>query len=211
MYLFTRSARLGPGKFRQSMAWAVEITEKVNQIGELQVRLWTTMLSPGVGRLVWTTGTEDLTQIEDSMTKLMGDEAYLDLLDRGAEFSSGDPVDDQIVELVYPGSDPEADFEYVAVVSATAANGHFAHAVEVGVEIAQKAEKIGGAPTAFGLATTGGYGQVQWISASTDLAGLQRAGQAINADPSFIELLDKKAASAYLSGSSSQIMARRIA
>ena len=47
MYLFTRTGRLRPGNTREGMAWAVGVTEKVNQITSLNVGLWTTFASPG--------------------------------------------------------------------------------------------------------------------------------------------------------------------
>jgi hypothetical protein len=60
MYISTRSARLAPGNLRDSMAWALSVTEKVNQISEVQVHLWTTVNSPGVGTLSWAATVEDL-------------------------------------------------------------------------------------------------------------------------------------------------------
>ena len=40
MYTYTRSVRLGNGHKRDSLAWALEITEKVNQISETPFSLW---------------------------------------------------------------------------------------------------------------------------------------------------------------------------
>ncbi|MEY2590251.1 MAG: hypothetical protein QOJ67_2235, partial [Acidimicrobiaceae bacterium] len=46
MYLFSRSTRLGPSNQREAMEWSVNVTQKVNQISELDVSLWTTVFSP---------------------------------------------------------------------------------------------------------------------------------------------------------------------
>ena len=43
MYLFSRNARLGEGNPQKQLDWALRITEKVNQISEIPVQLWTTV------------------------------------------------------------------------------------------------------------------------------------------------------------------------
>src|SRR5947209_14856730 len=73
VYLFAREARLGPGHAQEELAWAAAITEKVNQISETKVSLWTTFMSPAVNTLYWTTFVEDLATIEAMNDKLMTD------------------------------------------------------------------------------------------------------------------------------------------
>ena len=70
MYIFT-CRRDSPGNFRDSMAWALSVTEKVNQISEAQFHLWSTFNSPGVGTLSWATTIEDLEVLEATNAKLM--------------------------------------------------------------------------------------------------------------------------------------------
>src|ERR1700704_1866895 len=98
MYLFSRSSRLAPGNQQAAMAWAVKVTEKVNQIGELDVSLWTRVFSPGLGTLVWTTTADDLSALEATDDKLMADSGFQMLLDEGAKFSSGDAIDDSLIQ-----------------------------------------------------------------------------------------------------------------
>jgi hypothetical protein len=211
MYVFSRSLRLAPGQMRESITWAGEITAKVNEASELRFAVWTPVFSPGVGQLTWATLTEDLAAVEALEAKLMADDGYIDLVERGVAFSSGEPADDQLVQLIHqPDSWRQEPPAYVAVVRAMAANGNFGRAVEVGVKIAETAQRIGGAAISFGLAATGPYGEVQWISGYDDVAQLQQAQQAINSSPEFIELLDREAATAYISGASSQIVGRRV-
>ena len=64
MYLFSRSVRPGPGNPEKQLDWAVRITEKVNQISETPVSLWTTVFSPNAGQFVWSSTFEDLVTIE---------------------------------------------------------------------------------------------------------------------------------------------------
>src|SRR4051794_4266605 len=73
MYLFSRTARLVPGSQVASIAWALNVTEKVNQIAEIDVSLWTRVFSPGVGMISWTALVDDLSLLEATDAKLMAD------------------------------------------------------------------------------------------------------------------------------------------
>jgi hypothetical protein len=211
MYLFTRSARLGPGSPVEQGAWALGVTEKVNQISELEVSLWATVFSPGLGTLVWTAVVEELSQLEASEAKLLADPSYLSLVEDGAKYSSGQAIDDGLLNLVYP--DPDAATiqpQYASVVAGVIAPGHTARAIEFGVEIAQAAKKATGCPTSFGAVVTGPYGGVEWLVMYESVEQMQKAGEALNADASFGELVDKEAATLYLPGVTTQTAFRRI-
>ncbi|MEY2570321.1 MAG: hypothetical protein QOE63_671, partial [Acidimicrobiaceae bacterium] len=180
MYLFARSARLGPGDLREQLGWAVAITEKVNQIGELEVSLWSTLFSPGLGTLAWTCVAEDLAQLEAVDSKLMADEGYHTLVTDGAKFASGDAVNDGVIQLVHADeSAATVNAQYASVVQAVLAPGAATRGVEIGVEIAQRAKKITGQPTSFGAALTGVYGGVEWISVFETVDQLQKGQEAL--------------------------------
>src|SRR5438045_2818950 len=115
MYLFTRTGRLRPGSTRESIAWAIGITEKVNQITSLDVGLWTTLLSPGNGTLVWSTFVEDLQSLEDANAKLAVDDILVSEIDRGAQFADGN-IDDEVAQIVVGDVDPSQKPQYVASV-----------------------------------------------------------------------------------------------
>lgn len=210
MYTFTRSSRLATGRIRESMGWAVEMTEKVNQISEARFGLWRPLFSPNATVLTWATVVEDLEELEAIDAKLMADDGYVELLDKGAAFSAGDVVDDALVSFVHGDFSRAPDAQCVSVVEAVVENGSFAKGIEVGVAIAQKAEQLSGAPTAFGILSTGPYGRVQWLSAYPSVAELQRAETVVNGDPSFIEMLDRDTAGVFIAGSGEQRLARRI-
>lgn len=209
MYIFTRSVRLGNGHMRDSLAWALEITEKVNQISETPFSLWMPLFSPNAMRLTWGTLVEELEELEAVDAKLMADDTYVGLVDKGVTFGSGDPVDDTLVNYVHGDFATSAQVQCVSVVEAAVNPGHFGKGIEVGIEIAQAAERIGGAPTAFGIASTGRYGTVQWMTGFPSVAEMQRSEAAVNSDPSFLELLDTKAADLYVPGE--QRIARKLA
>ncbi len=211
MYLFSRNIRLGAGNPEKQLAWALKITEKVNDLAVAPVNLWTTVFSPDSGRLVWTSIFEDLVTIETTMDKLMADPGYVSLVEEGGAHSSGDQIDDGLLQFVY--ADPKAaeiESQYAAVVRTTAAPGGIVKGIELGVETAQLAAKITGCPTSFATSVTGDYGMVEWITLYSSIAELQRAGDALAADSSFAQKVDKELSKVYLPGAGTQLVLRRI-
>lgn len=210
MYLFYRSVRLAPGSLREQMAWATTITEKVNQIGDSPVNLWSTTFSPGSGTLAWTMFAEHLDSLEATNDKLLVDNAYLDLVEQAAKWDSGDPIEDGLLQFVLaaePSGEPPA---YSSVVRATLAPGSFTTGVAIGVEIAKRAEQASGVSVDFAIATTGAYGGVAWMAGYESIAQMEQASQKLNSDPGFAAYLDKEAKTAYLAGASTQTVYRRI-
>jgi hypothetical protein len=211
MYLYTRTGRLRPSNVRDAMAWAVGITEKVNQITSLEVGLWTTRFSPASGTLVWSTFVEDLTALETANAKLMVDDSFIAESERGAQFASENGLDDEVAQLIHGEIDPSRSPKYAAAVRSEMAPGAFAKGVEVGVEIAQRATQISGVSTAFLLATTGTYGGVRWITAAETLEELEQAEQAVNGDAGFVQYVDSAVPGVYLPGITTQSIYERIA
>ena len=111
MYLFTRSVRLRPGPTRDAAAWAGEVTEAVRHTTDLHVQLWSRTFSPQLGTLAWTTAVEDLTQLEAADDKLMADEAYQDLVQRGAAYVEHLPDDSRYVPSGVRPRAPSLAFE----------------------------------------------------------------------------------------------------
>ena len=211
MYLFARSTRLAPGNSREAMAWAMNVTQKVNQITELEVSLWTTVFSPGFGTLAWSAAAEDLLQLEVADDKLNVDDSFVSLVDAGAKFSSGEAINDGVIQLVHADIDAAAGQpSYASVVQSVLAPGATARGIEVGVEIAQRAKAVTGRPTSFGVTLTGPYGGVEWISVFDSVQDLQQANEALAADTDFSELVDKTASQVFVSSSTLQTAYRRI-
>ena len=211
MYLFSRSARLGPGNLQDQMAWCLNITEKVNQISELEISLWSTVFSPGLGTLVWTAAVEELAELEATDAKLMADSGYLSLVDEGSKFSSGEAINDGLVQIVY-SNDALAPIsaQYAAVVRSQLIPGAMARGVEVGVAIAQRTEALSGGPTIFGLDSTGAYGGVMWASTYGSIEELQTAEAAVNSDPSFVAFIDSDASTCFNAAVTTQTIYRRV-
>ena len=209
MFMFARAARLGPGSAHEEQAWAIAMTEKVNQISESKYSLWTTFGSPGVNTLYWTTLVEDLSTLEATNDKLLADSGYHMLLEQGARYVSTDAINDVITMVVHAeGIDPARQPAYVAEVTAVAATGAGAKSVEVGIEIAKLATKTTGTPTMFSVAGTGIYGQVAWHTGFDSITDLQRGQTAIAMDAKFTEYLDKSTPGVYQPAATQSIYRR---
>jgi len=198
VYIFARAARLGPGSAHEEQAWAIAVTEKVNQISETKVSLWTPFASPGVNTLYWTTVLEDLSTLEATNDKLLADPGYHMLLEQGARYTSGDAIDDLLLQVVdADGVDPARESAYVVTVDAIIATGAAAKGLEVGMEIAKRARKLTAAPTTFCVGATGTYGHVAWHTGFDSITELQRGQTAISMDADFMQYLDKSTVGVY--------------
>jgi hypothetical protein len=211
MYLFSRSARLGAGNPEKQLDWALRITEKVNQVSETPVTLWSSVFSPRSGSLVWTAMVDDLLTLETIEGKLLSDSGYVALVEEGATHGSEDPIDDGLLQIVF--ADPaalELDATYASTVQATLAPGGSSRGMELGVATAQRAGAITGCPTSFGVSMTGPYGSVEWITVFRSIEELQRGQEALGADAEFATMVDKELSQVYLPGAQ-QLAWRKIA
>ena len=168
-------------------------------------------MSPGNGTLTWTTFVEDLTTLETAEAKLMVEDAFVAEIERGVGFMTEAGIDDELAQVLHGEIDPSRDPRYAAVVRSVVVPGGFAKGVEAGIEIARRATELGGQPTTFLLATTGMYGGVAWVTGADSLAELERAEQAVNADPGFVQYIDEVAPGAFQPGVTTQAIYTRIA
>lgn len=212
MYLFSRRVRIGPGHQRDAMEWALEQTEKVNTITGLPVSLYMQVYSPDVGAIGWTTFVPDFATLEAADDKLNADDAFISAVEKGAALTVGG-ADDTLAQVIHGEPDPNRSIEYVTVVRAVSATGNVARGLEVGVELAQRAEKITGTPTLFLADVTGTYGGVSWATAHENVQALEMAQQALANDPSWVQHVDRETAGVYADEPSltTQIIYRRLA
>jgi hypothetical protein len=195
MYLFSRTTRLSGGQGRRGVEWAMGMAERVNAGTDLEVGLWGHAYSAGVGTIAWTAFVPDMGVLEAANDKLLADDSYVGAVDQGAALTEGG-VDDLLAQVVYGEPDPEREIRYVTSVQSVCANGQIARGIEVGVEIAQRAEAIIG-PTMFVTSVTGPYGGVGWLTGFEDVHKMAAAQQALAADEKFLQLVDKEAAKTY--------------
>ena len=198
MYLFSRTVRLGPGNPEKQLAWALKMTEKVNQVSEVPVSLWTTVFSPSANRLAWTAIIEDLVTLETAQNKLMADSGYESLVEEAPPMPRATR---STMACCSSSRRPQGGRDRVALRGRGASNaGSRRHGArdELGVETAQRAGQITGSPTSFALAMTGGYGVVEWLSVYTSIEELQRGQEAIAEDADFNQKVDKELSQVYL-------------
>ena len=134
MYLFSRQGRLSGARFREAIGWAAAITNQVTQTTGLPLGLWSQTFSPAVGTLVWATFVPDLGTLEAANDKLMVDDAYNDLAERGQEFTIPGSLDDSLSVVISGEPDPERPIEYVTTVRSTIAAGSLAAGMALGVD-----------------------------------------------------------------------------
>ena len=212
MYLFTRRVRIGLGQTRAAMEWALGQTDRVNKIVDLPVSLYMQVFSPDVGVLGWSTFAPDLASLEAAADKLNADDGFVSATDSGASFVVGG-ADDLVAQVLHGVPDPARQIEYVTTVRTICASGALARGMELGVEIAQRAEKITGSPTLFVADSTGNYGGVGWITGHADIKAVDAAQQALAADAGWLKFLDKEVKGTYADelGASTQLLFRRLA
>ena len=212
MYLFSRRARLAPGNTQAAMAWATELTDKVNKITGLEVGLYAQTFSPDVGTLAWSTFAPDLATLEAANDKLLVDNTYVSMVDTGAKFAPGG-ANDTLLQIIHGAPDPTRQIEYVTTVQTVCASGSLAKGIELAIEIAQRAEKTVGVPVLAATGVTGNYGSVAWISGYANVAELERSQQALAADAKFADFVDKSVRSVYVDDPSmtQQLIYRHIA
>jgi hypothetical protein len=212
MYLFTRRVRLVPGQSRDSLAWAIDQTERVNRITGLSASAYTLMFSPEVGTIAWSAFVPDLTTLEEAADKLAVDDEFVSASDQGAKFITGG-AHDALGMVLHGEPDPMRTVEYVTTVRAVCGPGRLSQGLELGATLAADAERVTGVPTLFVAGRTGSYGAVAWIAGHTDIRSMEAADQALSADTGWRERIDREAASVYASdpGSTEQRVYRHIA
>jgi len=207
MYLYSTSVRPGMANPVKVMDWAVRMTQKINQISEVPSALWTSVMSPAMGTLAWTSVVSDLAIIGDTETKLAADPGYMALVDEAMGLlSTIEPPMQMLMQLVHGDRDAASiDVQYASTVRATLAPGSMRAGIELGVDLAQKVKQITGRPTSFAVGVTGDYGAVMWVSLAETLQQVQAANEALNADEEFSKAVDKDAAKVYLPGAEQTI------
>ena len=206
MYLFARSRRMHSGRVPAAMEGVVRTTEQARQITGQQIDAWTAVMSPEVGTVTWTLFAEHLVDIETAGDKLAVDAGFMRSVEESDSLFDG-PISDGLATIVHGTPDLEQPGSYVAVVTATAANGRLTDAIASWIELTDAVTRLGGQPTVFAVASTGVYGQVMWFTGSPDIQTLEAGESAINADADFLAMVDR-AGTAFAPGAMQSIYRR---
>ncbi|MFI5034906.1 MAG: hypothetical protein ACHQFZ_01720 [Acidimicrobiales bacterium] len=182
----SRGAQLSGAK---GFEWARSMRDRVTDTLGHEVQLWARALSPGFGTVSWTSWWEDLTSMENAFAKLAVDAKYAEAAAAGREHITGS-VDDTLTQSITGVPPASGTARYVGSIQAVVAQGNGVRAFGAGVEIAEKAAAISGAPTMFVQRLTGPYGAVGWFSAFENLGHFESASAKLAADPGFATFLD---------------------
>jgi hypothetical protein len=194
------------------MEWTLEQTKSVTNITVLQVSLFMQVYSPEVGAVAWSTFVPDLATLEAAGDKLNADDAFAAAVDKGSSFTVGG-ADDLLAQVVYGEPDPTREIEYVTAVQTVCANGNLGRGMELGIKLAQRAEKLTGTPTLFLANATGSYGSVGWITGHENAQALEASQQALASDEDWVTYIDKNVGGVYTDEPShtTQLIFRRLA
>lgn len=194
MYLFSRQFRLNGSRLHTATSWAIETAEYVKEVTGVPIRVWSQVYSPEANTLNFTCTMPDLAALEGAFDKLLADNHYHELADTGVTYGIPESLQDRLMMVMFPAEPPGVtDVEYVVSVNSTMAPGQMAKAVPAGIEIAERVQKLTGAPCIFTVSESGNYGGVGWSTLFPSARAIDEANQALYGDPTFVELVDSSA------------------
>jgi hypothetical protein len=211
VYLFQRTITLRGGA-RKPIAWAIEMNKLVNDLGGVEVGLWSSVFGFPLGTVVWSARVDSRAALAEVTGKLMANDEYHSLVKKGQKFVDA-PGQDTLRQLVHAESlspTPPPVGAAATVITATANPGQIAKALAWGVEITTIYSRITGSPASFFADAYGPFGQLTWITTHADIAAADAANDALQATPDYLTSIDG-AGALFVPGSGMQALATRIA
>ena len=214
MYSFSRRVHVAPGRLTDATAWAIEMADRVRETTELDLSLHAQVFSPDIGEMVFSAFVPDLATLETANDKLVNVPLYLSEVERAADLLLGSPVD-AVARFVHPAGAmadvPDHPGTYASVVTTTCRAGQLTRGVTGAIELADRATEITGNQTAVLLNQTGPYSAISWATVAEDIHAIDRANEAMAADPGWPAFVDDRAV-AYVDDPSAtqQVVYRRI-
>ena len=191
MYLYSRQFRLNGSRLHTAMTWAIETAEYVKEVTGIPIRVWAEAYSPGANTVSFTCTMPDMAALEGAWDKLLADGHYHELVDTGVTYGIPESLQDRLMTIVFPTElGPPAEMEYAVVVTSTLSPGNLAKGTLVGIEIAERVQKLTGQTCLFTLSETGDYGGVGWSTLFPNATAMDQANEALYGDPSFTEFVD---------------------
>jgi hypothetical protein len=210
MFLFTRSALL-VGDTRAAMKWAAEMTAYVNDHTEdHSLSLWLTQFGAPVGSVGWSVGVESYVDLQATFAWLQDDDGYFAMLDAGAAFMAGPPVDHLRQLVAGTLGEPPAVGSLANVVTAVAANGKYADAMAWGAEISGYIASVTGQQELFFADSYGPFGQMTWVGIAPDMAAVDSGTAAMQGDAGYMQRLGA-IGELFVSGSGHSALSQRVA
>jgi len=207
MYLYNRTGTAAPGKQLEATAFAIEIAAKVNSITGMDVRVWTPVYGAPLNTFSWVATLEHASDMAATGEKLQADATYMDAVSGASELFVS--VEDSLGEIISVLGAHDGDPHYASVVTAQCAGGHISDAIAWGVDMAEQVHSVTGRDGAFGRSVYGPWAQVSWISLADTAEQVEIAESAMNADPGFLERVDR-AGDLFVDASATSLLSHRI-
>ncbi len=211
MQIFQRVAAF-EGPPMEIAAWATEITEVVNTRTEMNVSLWQGLFGGPVGTLAWSALIDNLTGLEAATDLLATDAAYLGLVAKARDWTTGAPEDSLLRMIHTAGGDyvRPGIGSYSEVTTAIPAEGKLAKAGAFGVEIADLHAQLTHASVMVCTSAYGAFGEMRWLALYDSAAAVDAAAELVAKDDDYVSKLDD-AGDLFVEGLARRVLARRIA
>lgn len=189
MYIFGRSRAINQERFRDAAVNAVEAGSRASALTGLPIFTWSAVLGPDVGTVTWSTRVDHLDELMTADDAMASSDEFTQWVTGSADLYTGSSSD--VVSEIIAAPPTDAPAPFVMVIRGVAAHGMIGEALEVGVELAETAMRIGGNHTSFVAPLVGPYGAVGWLTQYPDLAALESEQAALQTDGEWIKLVDR--------------------
>ncbi len=149
---------------------------------------------------------ESQAALGDLFAMLAADASYAQAVQDAAHVFDGTATD-ALTSVV--SSNLTAPKPIVWGTQATIANGKFAAAMALGVEIQGFVSTVTGLPTAFCSDPYGAYGQVRWLTSADTMADMDHVSEVLSTNAEFASMLDR-AGACFLPGSGQNALLQQI-
>lgn len=193
-------------------AWAVEITDAVNERTHLNASLWQGLFGAPVGALGWSAMVDNLTALEAATDLLAGDAGYLSLVAKAGAWTTTPPEDSYLQMIHSAGGEyvRPAVGSYAESTMAIPAPGKLAQAGQFGVEIADLHTQLTHAAVLFCSSAYGAFGEMRWLALYDSAAAVDAAAELVAKDDDYGAKLDA-AGDLFIAGRAQRVLSRRIA
>jgi len=193
-------------------AWALEVTDLVNERTHLKTSLWQGAFGVPVGSLGWSAVVDNLTALELANDVLIGDPAYVSLLAKAAGWITARPRDSWLQMIHTSGGEfvrPVVG-AYSESTVAIPAPGKVAQAAAFGVEISDLHTQLTHAPVLFCSSAYGAFGEMRWLALYDSATHVDTAAELVMKDEEYGAKIDG-AGDLFVAGLAQRALARRIA
>jgi hypothetical protein len=209
MATFSRNVHMS-GPVAEVGAHMLALRDHVSSRLGSEVALWNVLFGAPVGTFVFTTRLDGIAGFQAMGASLAGDAEFAALVAKGADWSTGAPVDQMRESLNGENTAGWPPVGSVATRTTAVMNGgKYGAAVTWGLEVAALVEKITGTPVNLSMGAYGQMGQLLWHGFAADAATADAANAKISADAEYMAKLDG-ADGLFVPGSANRLLAIRM-